>query len=157
MDNEGFSPAIALGLNSVDERARWLASRIAEINELSAGTMPTIAVLVENEDEMEELTVALGGMVEHLNLPVVPCPRGQVKGQATEVRIFDVKHIKGLEFEAVFFTNVDRLALEQPELFDRYIYVGATRAATFLGLTAAGGGLPGVLDQLQADLCVSWS
>lgn len=157
MDNDGFSPALGLGLNSIDARAKWLASRIAEINMLSAGTMPTIAVLVENEDEMEQLAVALGGMVEHLNLPVVSCPRGQVKGQATEVRIFDVKHIKGLEFEAVFFTNVDRLALEQPELFDRYIYVGATRAATFLGLTAAGDRLPGVLDRLQAEMCESWS
>jgi len=119
--------------------------------------MPTIAVLVENEDEMEQLAVVLSGMVEHLNLPVVSCPRGQVKGQATEVRIFDVKHIKGLEFEAVFFTNVDRLALEQPDLFDRYIYVGATRAATFLGLTVSGDGLPGVLDRLQPEMCESWS
>lgn len=157
MDNEGFLPSIGLGLNSIDERAQWLAARIAEINKLSAGTMPTIAVLVENEDEMEALAVALGRLVEHLNLPVVSCPGGKVKGQATEVRIFDVKHIKGLEFEAVFFTNVDRLAVEQPELFDRYIYVGATRAATFLGLTTSNNQLPEVLNRLRAEMCMAWS
>ena len=27
-----------------------------------------------------------------------------------DVRVFDIQHIKGLEFEAVFFVGVDRLA-----------------------------------------------
>lgn len=157
LDNAGFHPALGVGLKSIDERAEWLASRISEINQLSDGEMPTIAVLVDDESEIEALASALGMLVEHLNLPVVQCPGGKVKGQATEVRIFDVKHIKGLEFEAVFFTNVDRLALQQPELFDRYIYVGATRAATFLGLTALENELPSVLDRLRSDMCHSWS
>lgn len=156
LDNDGFDPAYGLGLFSIADRAEWLAQRIAEINRLSDGAMPTIAVLVENENEMEELASALGKRLEHLNIQAVACPKGLVKGQETDVRIFDVQHIKGLEFEAVFFTNVDRLAVEQPELVDRYIYVGATRAATFLGLTAASERLPGVLDQLQADMCASW-
>ncbi|WP_143737044.1 ATP-binding domain-containing protein [Erythrobacter tepidarius] len=156
LDNDGFDPAFGLGLLSIEDRAEWLAQRIAEINRLSNGAMPTIAVLVENENEIEELASALGNRLEHLNIQAVACPKGLVKGQEADVRIFDVQHIKGLEFEAVFFTNVDRLAVEQPELVDRYIYVGATRAATFLGLTAASERLPGVLDQLQADMCASW-
>ena len=51
------------------------------------------------------------------------------------MRVFDVRHIKGLEFEAVFFIGIDRLAENYPELFGNYLYVGATRAATYLGLT----------------------
>jgi superfamily I DNA/RNA helicase len=56
-------------------------------------------------------------------------------GNSQEVRVFDIRHIKGLEFEAVFFIGVDALAERMPDLFDRYIYVGITRAATFLGVT----------------------
>jgi len=63
---------------------------------------------------------------------------GQTVGQDNDVRVFDVQHIKGLEFEAVFFVDVDELAERLPTLFDRYLYVGATRAATYLGLTCAG-------------------
>lgn len=157
LDNDGFDPALGLGLSEVEDRADWLASRIAEINRLSDGAMPTIAVLVENENEMDKLASTLGKQLEHLNIQAVACPKGLVKGQENDVRIFDVQHIKGLEFEAVFFTNVDRLAAEQPELFDRYIYVGATRAATFLGLTSNGDDLPTVLGELKSDMCNSWA
>ncbi len=47
----------------------------------------------------------------------------------------EVRHIKGLEFEAVFFIGVDRLAERMPDLFDRFLYVGVTRAATYLGVS----------------------
>ena len=40
--------------------------------------------------------------------------------------MFDIQYIKGLEFEAVFFVGVDQLAANQPELFDKYLYVGTT-------------------------------
>ena len=56
-------------------------------------------------------------------------------GDEREVRIFDVQHIKGMEFEAVFFVGIDRLAQRIPGLFLRFLYVGVTRAATSLGLT----------------------
>lgn len=60
-------------------------------------------------------------------------------------------------FAAISDAAAQRLALEQPELFDRYIYVGATRAATFLGLTASDDHLPDVLDLLRPNMCVEWS
>jgi DNA helicase IV len=56
-------------------------------------------------------------------------------GQNNEVRVFDIQHIKGLEFEAVFFLNVDKLAKNLPDLFEKFLYVGITRAATYLGIT----------------------
>ena len=56
-------------------------------------------------------------------------------GQETDVRVFAVEFIKGLEFESVFFVGVDRLMQTYPDLYDKYLYVGATRAATYLGFT----------------------
>ena len=49
--------------------------------------------------------------------------------------MFGIRYIKGLEFEAVFFINLDDFAEDDPELFHRFFYVGATRAATYLGIT----------------------
>jgi hypothetical protein len=65
-----------------------------------------------------------------------------------EVRMFDVQHIKGLEFEAMFFVGVDGLADRILDLFCRFVYVGMTRAATYLGITC-NGTLPAALEPLR--------
>jgi hypothetical protein len=57
------------------------------------------------------------------NASVVACLKGQVVAQDNDVRVFDVQHFKGLEFEAVFFIGIDRLAEIHPQLFDKYLYV----------------------------------
>ena len=49
------------------------------------------------------------------------------------VRVFSIEYIKGLEFEAVFFIDID--TLENTDLSIKYIYVGVSRANIFLGLT----------------------
>lgn len=77
-------------------------------------------------------------------------------GERSEVRVFDVQHIKGLEFEAVFFVDVDDLEGRRPDLFERYLYVGATRAATYLGLTCRGAELPRSLAQLETRFTTDW-
>jgi DNA helicase IV len=71
---------------------------------------------------------------EH-NIQCVACPSGKAMGNDNDIRVFDIQHIKGLEFEAVFFVDIDELAARNPDLFDKYLYVGATRAATYLGIT----------------------
>jgi DNA helicase IV len=146
IENEGYDPVFGTGLATPAELARWLAQRISEIGTIVAGTMPTIAVLAVDDEALGPLAEALSVELEPLNIRAVACPRGEVKGQEGDVRVFPVAHIKGLEFEAVFFTDVDKLERENPELFDRYIYVGATRAATFLGLTSQGAKLPSALE-----------
>ena len=70
--------------------------------------LPSIAVLVTSEEEVEPLARCLN---EHLvinNIRAVPCRDGQSIGKENDVRVFDIQHIKGLEFEAVFFVGVDR-------------------------------------------------
>ena len=54
------------------------------------------------------------------------------------MRVFSVQFIKGLEFEAVFFVGVDRMAALTPGLVDRFIYVGLSRARSFLAVTTQG-------------------
>lgn len=125
----------------------WLAQRILEV-ERAVGHLPSIAVLVDGEDRVDELVALTRPSLDSMNIPIVACKDGRVVGDAQEVRVFDVRHIKGLEFEAVFFVGIDRLAQRLPALFDRYLYVGITRAATYLGVTCDGP-LPTPLERVR--------
>lgn len=151
--HEGVEPALIVSSELV-ERLNWVAERISEV-EKQVNQMPTIAVLVNGEEFVESTALELTKRLEEYNLRAVACHKGQSLGEGTDVRVFDVQHIKGLEFEAVFFMDVDDLAERKPELFDRYLYVGATRAATYLGITC-GGKLPTKLEPVRALFVDTW-
>lgn len=156
IDNVGWRPAIGRLLGTTDAEALWLSARIREIERLTDSVLPTIAILVPDGEALEPLADALSEALRDMNIRAVACPGGNVKGQAGDVRIFEVEHIKGLEFEAVFFMDIDGLHGRQPDLFDRYVYVGATRAATFLGLGCRSAILPGSLPEIEEQLLANW-
>lgn len=138
-DNHGVDPALAVNLGDRNATVGWLAQRIIEIDAvIRPNPLPSVAVLVNSENEVQPTAEALNSALEPHNLRAVACVNGQAIGQENDVRVFDVQHIKGLEFEAVFFVGIDGLAAREPELFDKYLYVGASRAATYLGATCLG-------------------
>jgi superfamily I DNA/RNA helicase len=155
-ENLGFDPIYASGLADDRARAAWLTDRIREIERVSVGQLPSIAVLVPDRDGVDSLAAALNYELAALSLQAKAYIEGEAIGKTNDVRVFPVEHIKGLEFEAVFFLDVDHLAEVQPELFDRYIYVGSTRAATFLGLTSRGPALPPTLAHSDLVYGQSW-
>jgi hypothetical protein len=155
VDNEGVPPVLAKGLSDRPAVAAWLADRIIEIERFT-GTMPSIAVLVNDEEDVVPVAATLDAALIDKNIRAVACSRGQTIGQDNDVRVFDVQHIKGLEFEAVFFVGVDELAKQSPALFDKYLYVGATRAAYYLGLTTSGPSLPPKLVSLEGAFRERW-
>jgi hypothetical protein len=57
----------------------------------------------------------------------------------------------------VFFVGIDDLAARQPDLFDKFLYVGATRAAMYLGLTTDADALPARLASLRDAFGLRWS
>lgn len=153
-NHEGVSPVLLENATG-DDVIQWIADRIMEV-EQAVQQLPTIAVLVNSEEEVKPTAERLSGYLEAVNLGAVACEHGKALGEGTEVRVFDIQHIKGLEFEAVFFAGIDRLAQEKPDLFDRYLYVGTTRAATYLGL-ACEGLLPEKLEPLRPSFVSSWN
>ncbi|MGO7157611.1 ATP-binding domain-containing protein [Rhizobium leguminosarum] len=155
VNNEGFQPVIGTGINSVEGTVEWLSNRIGEIERL-AEEFPPIAILVTSEEEVIPFANALNLRLSESNIRVVPCPFGQLAGQDSDVRVVDVRHIKGLEFEAVFFVGIDRLEQSEPTLFEKFLYVGATRAALFLGVTTAGIGLPKRIASIEHVFAESW-
>ena len=156
VDSEGVAPALFEAGNSVGiDCIAWIAERVRDI-ERFVGQMPSTAIFVNSERQIVPLAEALNTVLAQHNIRVVPCPQGQAMGQDNDVRVFDVQHIKGLEFESVFFVGVDELSVLQPELFDKYLYVGATRAATYLGVTC-NGVLPNSMEGLRGMFVPDWA
>ena len=154
VNNDGVAPVLVKNTDKLQEISNWLAHRIMEIERL-VQELPSIAVLVNGEDDVHPVAVALGDALTDQNIRVIPCPGGRVQGKDSAVRVFSVQHIKGLEFEAVFFVGVDRLAASHPDLFDKYLYVGATRAATYFGMTCEGE-LPAGMAELEERFVSDW-
>jgi hypothetical protein len=150
---EGVPPALLESAREI-ETVTWLSERVQDIERL-LGRMPSTAVFVNSEQEVAPLAKLLQSRLSEFNLRAVACHQGQALGEDSDVRIFDVQHIKGLEFESVFFVGIDHLTESHPDLFDKYLYVGSTRAATYLGLTCTGS-LPKVLESLRSHFVRDW-
>jgi DNA helicase IV len=133
LDDADIAPLLAENLRD-GALGKWLAERVREV-ERSLRAVPSIAIFVDGDERIDPLVNAMRPHLEEYNLDVVGCKEGKVVGTERQIRVFDVRHIKGLEFEAVFFVGVDMLASGVPDLFDKFLFVGTTRAATYLGLT----------------------
>lgn len=153
-NNPEEKPVLALHMAGNDALAQWLAERIQEIEE-ALDRLPSIAVFVRNEDEVVPVADALRKSLEEVNIATIACVGGQIRGDDKAVRVFCIDHIKGLEFEAVFVVGLDRLAQDAPGLFDKYLYVAATRAVTYLGISCEQG-LPDEIKHLQKFFGEAW-
>lgn len=154
MDSVGVAPALLEHAPDIAIVVSWLADRIREI-ERFVGQLPSTAIFVNAEDDVAPVAEALNAALSEHHIQVIACREGQAVGQESNVRVFDIQHIKGLEFEAVFFVGVDQLAEMHPALFDKYLYVGTTRAATYLGVTCDGA-LPSAIESLRAHFGQDW-
>lgn len=131
-----------------EQLPEWIAARIFEV-ERALGALPSIAVFVGTDEEGRALATSLSRLLEEKNLRARAYEGGVAVGIENEVRIFSARYIKGLEFEAVFFVGLDRIVAAEPELFRQILYVGATRAARYLGITCVER-LPAEFDPLRS-------
>src|SRR5690606_14349470 len=107
-----------------------------EIYRAYAGSIPSIAIFAKDDEVALELEKKFRRIdrLSDVGIEVKACIRGEVLGRESAVRIFDVQHIKGLEFEAVFFYDIDDLDAEL-ELLYKYLYVALSRATFYLAVT----------------------
>ena len=155
IDNDGVPPIILESTRDINEVSRWLAKGICKIEE-DLGKLPSIAVLTNSNQEASQIEKCLNNtddIIEN-SIDVKACGDAELENENV-VRVFDVRHIKGLEFEAAFFVGVDKLAEKEPDVFEQYLYVGATRAARYLGLTCWEK-LPTKIEELRPLLKKSW-
>lgn len=153
VDSDGVAPTLLEHASETEIVISWLADRIREI-ERFVGQLPSTAIFVNSQDDVPSVAEALNAALAEHNIPVIASD-GRTVGQEGNVRVFDIQHIKGLEFEAVFFVGIDQLAAKHPALFDKYLYVGTTRAATYLGVTCDGV-LPPAIENLRPHFGQDW-
>lgn len=114
---------------------QWVAERVVEIYEINRGKLPAVGILVPKVEDVRKVASSLQTILQDHNIEIEACEDGNVLGDSERVRVFAVEHIKGLEFESAFFVDVDEMAEAAPDLVARYLYVGLSRARSFLGIT----------------------
>lgn len=149
-----YPPVLGLGLNTFESVVDWLSEKIIQVY-LGVGGLSSIAVLVNSEQEVDNLANMLSEKLP-ATVPVLACPDGNVLGDDAGVRVFNIQHIKGMEFEAAFFVGVDELVKTFPELYSKFLYVGATRAASFLGFTCGSKKVPAKIRKLSELTVSNW-
>jgi hypothetical protein len=122
-----------------DEKLDWIAGRIIEIYKAYGDSIPSVAIFLPNENQLDTFASNLGKLdiLSDVGITVKSCRNGEVLGDKNTVRIFSIDKIKGLEFEAVFFHNLDDLQKQNisSDLLLKYLYVGLSRATFYLALT----------------------
>lgn len=109
---------------------KWVVDRIIDIKNFHGGLTSAIAILSPSEHDATLFSDEFKVYIDEQNLEI------KAHWDAGGIKVFDVKDIKGLEFEAVFFMDFEKInALYGPRgLAMRYLYVGLTRAATFFAI-----------------------
>lgn len=132
---ESDPPPLHFKATATKPSADWIAERVVEIYEINGGRLPTIGVLVPEVGQVADFTAKLSDRLYPHTIEVEGSLTGQNLGDSARVRVFAVEHIKGLEFEAVFYVDIDQMAEKAANLIERYLYVGLSRARSFLGMT----------------------
>lgn len=118
-NHKGFKPSLLINAGSVAECINWTASRIIEVENI-LHRLPSTAVFVNSEDEVEHVSELLEQLLNSKNINVEACKDGRMLGEGQNVRVFSIEHIKGLEFEVVFFVSIDTLYSMDPELLPSF-------------------------------------
>ena len=119
-----------------EEKAEWIAKRIIEVYKTYDESMPSVAIFVGDDVNIKELVDLINDQ-DYLNgIQIYDCSENRTAPNTKAVRVFRISEVKGMEFEVVFFYDIDT-ALEDCSLdiMRRYLYVGISRATTHLAAT----------------------
>lgn len=134
MDNEP-SPIVFVS-DDEEAKAEWIAKRIVEVYNTYDRNMPSVAIFVGDNESIDEFIERITDLDILSSIDVVDCSGGKMIGRKDSVRVFRLSEVKGMEFEVVFFHNIDRaIESNSNELMRRYLYVGISRATTHLAAT----------------------
>ena len=105
-----------------EEKAEWIAKRVLEVKQ-KYGFVPSIAVFVADKQDAADLEALLkdDGRLENNGIDVKDCSSGDNLSAQDMLRIFPLNKVKGMEFEVVFFHNIDKV--KASKLISRYLYV----------------------------------
>lgn len=128
----------------------WIAEQIISLFNIYENIIPNIAVFVKDDKSILEIADLLNKNQKLLdyNIRVKPCIGEGDIGSAEFVRVFNINLIKGMEFESVFFIDIDDYEDNNIKILDKLIYVGISRATYYLAITLKNG-FPKILEPIK--------
>ncbi len=96
--------------------------------------LPAIAIFINDDEDVDAFMARVRENNKLDKYIVDDCTHGY-QGREDSIRVFRLSAVKGMEFEAAFFHNIDCARIEDPSLLRRYLYVGISRAVSHLGAT----------------------
>lgn len=123
-----------------DEKAEWISNRILNIFEDYGKELPSVAIFVGDDVNIKEFIDRIVDLDLLNGIELVDCSGNRTLQNKEMVRVFRLSEVKGMEFEAVFFYDIDK-AIEghSAELMRRFLYVGISRATSHLVATMCSG------------------
>lgn len=121
--------------NDIEDKVSWMSKRILEVQS-AYKKVPSIAIFVNNIKEAQDLYETLKGeeILEEAGIDVINCTANDELTAPDSVRIFLLERVKGMEFEVVFFYNIDEVSKQK--LIDQYLYVGLSRATFYMAVAS---------------------
>ncbi len=121
--------------DNIEDKVSWMAKRILEVQS-AYKKVPSIAIFVNTTKEAQDLFDALKGeeLLEEAGIDVINCTANDELVAPDSVRIFLLDRVKGMEFEVVFFYNIDEVS--KKKLIDQYLYVGLSRATFYMAVAS---------------------
>lgn len=116
-------------------KIEWISKRISEVYRAYGEQLPSIAIFVNDKGYIPRFMENLHE-TEFFTKNEIKVLDGTIKNSTSEshICVYPIDQVKGMEFDVVFFHNIDNSSTDT-ELLKRYIYVGVSRAAFFLGIT----------------------
>lgn len=136
LKEEKVPKALAFVNDDEDAKMVWIEKRIKEVFEAYGKQLPSIAIFLNSKEDVQRFAEKLKNTDFFFDnqLSVINGSDGQTLGTKNQVRVFPIDTVKGMEFDVVFFHNIDDTDFDD-ELVKRYLYVGVSRASFYLGAT----------------------
>ena len=122
--------------DDMEKKTKWIAKRICEVYTRYGGKLPSVAILVGDDVDIPEMIETMKEQDILNGIGIYDCSDGRNPNQTKCVRIFRLSEVKGMEFEVVFFYDIDEaLRGQSHKMMQRYLYVGVSRATSHLAAT----------------------
>lgn len=133
---EGEPQPLVMVSDDEDEKIEWMVARLREVYSAYNKEMPSVGVFIPNGENVDRFVRRLR---EEDDLGEIRIESGSETIASRAVKVYELNEVKGMEFEVVFFYNLDKaLQGDDREMMSRYLYVGISRATSHLAATLSG-------------------
>lgn len=134
MNSKKVPAPLAYVSDNEGNKILWIEKRIKDVYNAYGKKLPSIAIFLNSEEDISPFMKQLKetDFIEDSGIDVVN--GNSVAADQNQIRIYPINVVKGMEFDVVFFHNIDKANTDE-DMIKRYIYVGVSRAAFFLGIT----------------------